>query len=81
MRSGLIAFLMGVGGIFAAFGATVLVIAIFSRMNSWNVQLPAMFAVGMGTLVVGLVMFVLGFLLNRMGRDSAQRDPEYRATI
>ena len=73
MRSGLVAFLMGVGGIFAAFGATVLVIAIFSRMNDWTVQLPAMFTVGTGTLVVGLVMFVLGFLLNRIGRGSEDR--------
>lgn len=70
MRSGLVAFLMGVGGIFAAFGATVLVIAIFSRMNAWNVQLPAMYTVGTGTLVVGGAMFVLGFLLNRIGRGS-----------
>lgn len=70
MRSGLVAFLMGVGGIFAAFGATVLVIAIFSRMNDWTVQLPAMFTVGTGTLVVGGVMFVVGFLLNRIGRRS-----------
>ena len=73
MRSGLVAFLMGVGGIFAAFGATVLVIAIFSRMNDWNVQLPAMLTVGTGTLVVGLVMFVLGFLLNRIGRSTENR--------
>lgn len=70
MRSGLVAFLMGVGGIFAAFGATVLVIAIFSRMNDWKVQLPTMFTVGTGTLVVGGAMFVLGFLLNRIGRGS-----------
>lgn len=75
MRSGLVAFLMGVGGIFAAFGATVLVIAIFSRMNHWSVQLPAMFTLGTGTLVVGGVMFVLGFLLNRIGRR-----PDDRAT-
>ena len=70
MRSGLVAFLMGVGGIFAAFGATVLVIAIFSRMNDWRVQLPAMFTVGTGALVVGGAMFVVGFLLNRIGRRS-----------
>ena len=79
MRSGLEAFLMGVGGIFAAFGATVLVIAIFSRMNEWRVQLPAMFTLGTGTLVVGLVMLVLGFLLSRGGRGSAERNPDYRA--
>jgi hypothetical protein len=70
---------MGVGGIFAAFGATVLVIAIFSRMNDWRVQLPAMFTLGTATVVVGLVMFALGFLLNRGGRGSTERNADYRA--
>ena len=59
MRSGLVAALMGVGGIFASFGATILVIAIFSRMNAW--QLPKEVSTGMLSLVVGLVMFAAGF--------------------
>lgn len=69
MRSGLVAALMGVGGIFASFGATILVIAIFSRMNAW--QLPKEVSTGMLSLVVGLVMFAAGFLLNRIGRSSS----------
>ena len=70
MRSGLVAALMGIGGIFAAFGATILVIAIFSRMNQW--QLPSEVSTGTLSLVVGLVMFAAGFLLNRVGRSSSR---------
>jgi hypothetical protein len=75
MRSGLVAALMGIGGILASFGATILVIAIFSRMNDWRVQLPEMLSVGTSAVVIGLVMFVAGFLLNRIGRKSADRAP------
>jgi hypothetical protein len=71
MRSGLVAALMGIGGIFAAFGTTILVIAIFSRMNSW--QLPKELSTGTLSLVVGLVMFAAGFLLNRVGRSSSSK--------
>ena len=72
MRSGLVAALMGVGGIFAAFGATVLVIAIFSRINHWLV-VPAEMSIGTLTVLVGGAMFVAGYLLNRMGRRSNDR--------
>jgi len=73
MRSGLAAALMGVGGILVSFGAVILVLAIFARANEWRVQLPAMGSVGTGSLVIGGVMFALGFLLNRVGRNSAGR--------
>ena len=69
MRSGLVAALMGVGGIFAAFGVTVLLITIFSRMNHWLV-VPTEISLGTLTVVVGGAMFVAGYLLNRIGRRS-----------
>ena len=69
MRSGLVAALMGIGGIFASFGATILVISIFSRLNAW--QLPKEVSTGVLTLVIGLVMFAAGFLLDRLGRSSS----------
>jgi hypothetical protein len=72
MRSGLIAALMGIGGILASFGATILVISIFSRMNDWRVQLPEMLSVGTGAVLVGGVMFLAGFLLDRVGRDRSR---------
>lgn len=73
MRGGLVAALMGIGGIFMSFGFTILIIAIFTRMNAWRVQLPTMMSVGTGSLVIGGVMFVVGFLLNRIGRGSEDR--------
>jgi hypothetical protein len=69
MRSGLVAALMGVGGIFTAFGVTVLIITIFSRMNHW-LQVPTEMSVGTLTVVIGGAMIVAGYLLNRIGRRS-----------
>ena len=73
MRSGLAAALMGIGGILATFGATVFVISLFTRMNSWRPQVPTMMSVATGMLVVGGLMFVAGFLLNRVGRREPSR--------
>jgi hypothetical protein len=61
---------MGVGGIFLAFGFTILVIAIFTRMSPWRGTFPTEMTAGTGFLVVGGVMFVLGWLLSRTGRRS-----------
>jgi len=68
MRSGLAAALMGVGGILLAFGATILVIAVFTRAGAWRDQLPTMLSVATGALVIGGVMFAVGFLFHRVGR-------------
>lgn len=73
MRSGLIAALMGIGGIFAAFGATILVITIFSRMNDWHLVVPAELSLGTLSVFVGGAMFLAGFLLDRVGRRSSER--------
>jgi len=56
---------MGVGGIFLAFGFTVMVIGIFTRISSWRGEMHALTTVGTGSLVIGGVMFVLGWLLQR----------------
>lgn len=73
MRGGLVAGLMGIGGILMSFGITILTISIFTRMNAWRVQLPTMMSVGTGSLVIGGVMFVAGYLLNRIGRSEPAR--------
>ena len=73
MRSGLSAGLMGVGGIFLSFGATILIISIFTRISSWREEIPAMMTVGIGSVVIGGAMFVLGWLLYRGGRRSDGR--------
>ncbi len=75
MRSGLAAGLMGVGGIFVTFGAVVVVIEWFSRHNDWRLQLHAMTSLGLGSIVIGGVMFVAGYLLSRIGRDSESSAP------
>ena len=62
MRGGLVAGLMGIGGILMSFGITILIISIFTRMS-----------VGTGSLVIGGVMFVAGYLLNRIGRSAPAR--------
>ncbi len=62
---------MGVGGIFVSFGAVILVLALFARNGETRGELPAMMTLATGSLVVGAVMFGLGYLLNRMGRSSS----------
>ena len=73
MRSGLAAALMGIGGILMSFGAVILILAIFARSNDWRLQLPAMGSVATGSLVIGGVMFALGYLLGRIGRRADAR--------
>jgi len=72
MRSGLTAALMGVGGIFLAFGFTIMAISVFAHQGDWRIWLPGMMKAGPAFLVVGGVMFVLGWLLNRTGRERAE---------
>ena len=62
MRSGIVAGLMGIGG---------MVLAQFARRGDARVELPAMIAVAVGSLVVGAVLFGAGFLLRLTGRASA----------
>lgn len=72
MRSGISEALMGIGGIFVAFGATVLVIAVFARRSpATRGELPTMMTLGTGAVVVGAVLFAAGYLLARTGRGSA----------
>jgi hypothetical protein len=70
MRSGFAAAFMGIGGIFLCFSLVVFVIEIFSRRSGAGHQLATMSALAATTLVVGLIVFGLGYLLNRIGRSS-----------
>lgn len=70
---------MGVGGIFLSFGVTILIIAMFTRTSSmWRDQFPTEMTVATGFLVVGGVMFVLGWLLRERRPDQS---PPARATL
>jgi hypothetical protein len=69
MRSGFAAAFMGIGGIFLCFSFVVFVIELFARRSGAGRQLATMSALAAGTLVVGLIVFGLGYLLNRIGRS------------
>jgi hypothetical protein len=66
---------MGIGGIFVSFGAVVAVIELFSKRNAWSVQLPTMTSLALGAVIIGGVMFVAGYLLSRVGRNSDRSAP------
>lgn len=72
MRSGLAAGLMGIGWILISFGAVIGVLYVFARQGGGDSAhlLPEMATIGVGSLVVGAVMFAAGYLLGRMGRSS-----------
>jgi len=71
MRSRFSEALMGIGGIFIAFGATALIIGLFARqMTNTRAEFPAILTVATGAVVVGAVMFGAGYLLHRMTRDA-----------
>ncbi|MDQ6691034.1 MAG: hypothetical protein M3Z18_11045 [Gemmatimonadota bacterium] len=71
MRSSFAAAMMGIGGIFLAFGVVVFAIELFARRSDVGHQLATMSSVGVLSLVAGAVLFGLGVLLNRVGRRSA----------
>ncbi len=73
MRSGFVAAFMGIGGIFLCFSIVVFVLGLFARHADVGHQLATMNLLTVAAFVVGLVLFALGFLLNRVGR-SARND-------
>ena len=70
MRSSLAAALMGIGGIFLCFAMVVFVLEIFASRSDADHKLATMSALAAATLVAGAILFGLGFLLNRFGRNS-----------
>ena len=70
MRSGIVAAFMGIGGIFVCFAVVVFVIEILARQSDVGHQLATMSALGVATLVAGLILLALGYLLNRVGRST-----------
>jgi hypothetical protein len=70
MRSSFAAVLMGIGGILLSFGSVVFAIAIFASRNDPDHQMATIKALGGASLVGGAILFGLGFLLNRIGRDA-----------
>ena len=61
---------MGIGGILLCFAVVVFVIEFFARRGDVGHQLATMSALGVATFTAGVVLFGLGYLLNRIGRGS-----------
>jgi len=70
MRSGFVAAFMGIGGIFLCFSLVVFVLDLFARRADVGHQVATMNLLAVATFVVGVVLFGLGYLLNRVGRSS-----------
>ena len=70
MRSGFAAAFMGIGGIFLCFSVVVFVLETFARRSHSGQQLATMSALAVGSFVGGVVLFGLGYLLNRIGRST-----------
>ena len=70
MRSGFAAAFMGIGGIFVCFSVVVFVLGTFARRSHAGQQLATMSALAVATFVGGVVVFGLGYLLNRIGRGN-----------
>jgi uncharacterized membrane protein YcjF (UPF0283 family) len=70
MRSGFAAAFMGIGGIFLCFSVVVFVIETFARRNNAGHQLATMSALAVAAFLGGVILFGLGYLLNRFGRGT-----------
>ena len=70
MRSGFVAAFMGIGGIFLCFSLVVFILGLLARHGDVGHQLGTMNLLTVATFVVGVVLFSLGYLLNRVGRSA-----------
>lgn len=72
MRAGVSEGLLGIGGIFMAFGVTVIVIGLFARMNTnTQAEFPAIVSLATLFVVAGAVLFAAGYLVGRMVRRAS----------
>jgi len=62
--------LMGIGGIFLCFSLVVFILGLFARHGDVGHQIATMNLLTVATFVVGVVLFGLGYLLNRVGRGT-----------
>jgi hypothetical protein len=62
---------MGLGSIFLAFGAVVLVISLAAHLADAHRKISGMHMVAAESIVGGAVLVVLGSLLHRRGQNAA----------
>jgi hypothetical protein len=70
MRSGFAAAFMGIGGIFLCFSVVVLVLETLARRSDSGPQLATMSGLSVAAFLGGVILFGLGYLLNRIGRST-----------
>jgi predicted DNA repair protein MutK len=70
MRSGFAAALMGIGGIFLCFSVVVFVLETLARRSESGHQLATMSGLSVAAFLGGVILFGLGYLLNRIGRST-----------
>ena len=70
MRSGFVAAFMGIGGIFLCFSLVVFILGLFARRGDVGHQVATMNLLTVATFVGGVILFGLGYLLNRIGRST-----------
>jgi divalent metal cation (Fe/Co/Zn/Cd) transporter len=70
MRSGFAAAFMGIGGIFLCFSLVVFIIETLARRGDVGHQLATMSALAVAAFLAGVILFGLGYLLNRVGRST-----------
>ena len=70
MRSGFAAAFMGIGGIFLCFSVVVFVLETFARRSDSGHQPATMSALAVATFLGGVIVFGIGYLLNRIGRSA-----------
>jgi hypothetical protein len=75
MRSGFAAGFMGIGGILLCFSLVVFVLETLARRSNSGHQLATMSSLAVATFVGGVVVFGLGYLLNRIGRSAGNSTP------
>jgi hypothetical protein len=69
MRSGFVAAFMGIGGIFLCFSLVVFILELLARHADVGHQVATMNLLTVAAFLVGVVLFGLGYLLNRAGRS------------
>jgi len=74
MRSHAADGLMGIGGIFVAFGAVTGVIAFAARAADAQRNITTMHMTTLGSILGGAILFGLGFLLRRGAQKPADAD-------
>jgi uncharacterized membrane protein len=60
--------LMGIGGIFLSFSSVIFILEIFAARSDTEHRVQDMTRLGLMTLIGGIALLLLGYVLSRIGR-------------